>query len=228
MDAADAVVADFTSAPVGSLSIAAPVPFGLMFISPRVARFKALHPSLEITLDLNDQPLNLVEGNIDVAIRLGHLKTQGFAARKLGESPFLTVASPAYLQARGLPEKLADLSTHHCISYSNLDKPLEWTFISNGVRRDITVSSHYRSNNLLAIKDAAMAGLGIAQLPLWMVESEIKAGLLRPLLEKFPLPGFDIHAVFPTSKQIPRKVRLFVDFIKDELGTVSHLLGTRR
>ena len=228
LDEADAAVADLNVLSMGTLNIAAPVPFGLMFISPRVARFKMLNPGIEINLDLNDQSLNLVEGNIDVAIRLGHLKMQGFAARKLGESPVMMVASPEYLSARGVPESPQQLGTHNCIVYRNQDNPLEWTFGKQGVPFSLIVSSNYRSNNLLVLKDAALAGVGIARLPIWMVEPDIKAGLLKPVLEHIQLPGYDIHAVFPSSRQITAKVRLFVEFIKAELSTVGFFLGKHR
>lgn len=228
LDEADAAVADLTVLSMGTLNIAAPVPFGLTFISPRVARFKLLNPGIDINLDLNDQSLNLVESNIDVAIRLGHLKMQGFAARKLGESPVMIVASPEYLIARGVPETLPQLMMHNCVVYTHQDNPLEWKVESNAGSRSLIVTSNFRSNNLLVLKDAALAGVGIARLPLWMVDADIKAGLLRPLLEHIRFPGFEIHAVFPTSRQIPAKVKLFVDFIKTELSSVGFFLGIRR
>jgi DNA-binding transcriptional LysR family regulator len=227
LDEADATVADLTSLTVGTLNIAAPVPFGLMFISSRVARFKTLHPALQINLNLNDQSLNLVEGNIDVAIRLGELNTQGYAVRKLGESPFVTVAAPAYLGIYGTPARPDELLAHNCVVYAQQDNPLEWHFSKADKTRTVMVSSNFRSNNLLVLKDAAIAGVGVARLPLWMVDTEIKAGLLRPVLENFSLPPFAIHAVFPSSRQIPAKVRLFVNFIKEELGSVSYFLGKR-
>jgi len=115
LEEADAAVTDLTSLTVGMLNIAVPVPFGLMFISPRVARFKSLHPALQINLNLNDQPLNLVEGQFDVAIRLGELNTQGHAVRKLGESPFVTVAAPIYLGFHGTPSKPDELASHNCL-----------------------------------------------------------------------------------------------------------------
>ena len=219
---------DSNSGAMGTLSIAAPVPFGLMFISPRVVRFKEINPALAINLDLNDQPLNLVEQNIDVAIRLGHLNTPGLVARKLGSSPFVAVASPAYLSSRGTPGTPDNLISHNCLVYSNQDKPLEWSFESSAGSRSIAVTSNFRSNNLLALKDAAVAGIGIARLPLWMADSEIKSGLLKPVLDHVQLPAFGIHAVFPSARQIPAKVRLFVDFIQGELSSIPYFLGAQR
>lgn len=228
LDEADSAVGELNAGATGTLNISAPVPFGLTFISPRVVRFKQLHPLLTINLDLNDQPLNLVERNMDVAIRLGHLNTPGLVARRLGESPFVAVAAPAYLAARGTPASPEELAAHNCLAYSNQEKPLEWGFESADGVRSIIVAGNYRSNNLLALKDAAVAGLGIARLPLWMVDSEIKSGLLRTLLDHAGHPAFGIHAVFPSSRQIPPRVTQFVDFMKAELGAVSFFLGAHR
>lgn len=228
LEEADTAVGNLSSDTVGSLNVAAPVPFGLAFISPRVARFKGLHPALAINLDLNDQPLNLVEQNIDVAIRLGHLNTPGLVARKLGESPFVAVASPAYLSLRGVPDTAKELVDHNCVVYTHQVNPTEWCFEEEGEPSAVTVTSNYRSNNLLAVKDAALAGIGIAGLPLWMVDAELKASLLQPVLGKVRLPAFGIHAVFPSARQIPTKVKLFVDFMQNELGSLAYFLGMRR
>jgi len=228
LDEADAAVGDLNSGAMGTLNVAAPVPFGLMFISPRVVRFKQLNPTLAINLDLNDQPLNLVEQNIDVAIRLGHLNSPGLVARRLGNSPFVAIASPEYLLLRGAPDTPEELIAHNCLVYSNQAKPLEWIFGNSAGSRSVVVASNYRSNNLLALRDAAIAGAGIARLPLWMVDSEIKSGVLRPVLNHVQIPPFGIHAVFPSARQIPTKVSLFVDFMQHELSSISYFLGAQR
>lgn len=224
LDEADAAVNDINRGTVGSLKIGAPVPFGLTFISPRAVRFQARHPLLKINLDLNDQPLNLVEENIDVAIRLGRLSQPGLVARRLGDSPFVAVAAPAYLSTRGMPRSPKDLTTHDCLVYTQQASPSEWSFRGKSSAQTVSVTGNYQSNNLLSLKDAAIAGIGIAKLPLWMVDSEIKAGSLHRVLEKHPLPAFGIHAVFPTARQIPAKVRLFVDFLQTELSAVPYFL----
>lgn len=224
LDEADAAVKDINRGAVGSLKVGAPVPFGLMFISPLVARFQLRHPMLRINLDLNDQLLNLVEENIDVAIRLGHLKQPGLVARRLGDSPFVTVAAPAYLSTRGVPQSPRDLKSHDCLIYTGQSDPAEWSFRGKSSVQTVTVAGRYESNNLLSLRDSAIAGSGIARLPLWMVDQAIKVGTLKRVLEKHPVPAFGIHAVFPTARHIPAKVRLFVDFLQSELGAVPYFL----
>jgi len=227
LEDADTAVGDSTLGATGTLKIAAPVPFGLVFVAPRVARFQARHPALEIDLDLNDRPLNLVEENIDVAIRLGHLASPGLVARKLGDSPFVAVASPAYLSLRGAPRVPKDLTTHNCLVYTQQANPSVWAFEGGATPYSVAVAGNYRSNNLLALKEAAIAGIGIARLPLWMADAEIKVGALRLVLENVRLPAFGIHAVFPSARQIPAKVKLFVDFMQDELSSIPYFLGMR-
>jgi DNA-binding transcriptional LysR family regulator len=220
-------VADANQNATGTLKIAAPVPFGLIFVSSCVARFQVSHPAMEINLALDDRPVDLVEENVDVAIRLGHLVNPGLVARKLGESPFVAVASPAYLSLRGMPRSPKDLETHNCLAYTQQANPTVWEFEGGAASYTLTVGGNYRSNNLLALKDAAVAGIGIACLPLWMVDAEIKLGLLRLVLENARLPAFGIHAVFPSASRIPDKVKMFVDFMQGEFSSVPYFLGVR-
>lgn len=228
LDEADALVSNLQLGLTGTLNIAAPVPFGLMFISPLLIRFRQMHPGLVIDLELNDKPSNLVEQNIDVAIRLGHLATPGIVARKLGDSAFVIVASPAYLAGRGRPGTPGDLHDHECLLYSNQLNPGEWTFTSAGIHQAVAVSGSYRCNNLLALKDAAVAGLGVACLPQWMVDVELDSGSLCHVLPEACPPAFDIHAVFPSARQIPAKVSVFVEFLREELGGNRFFSASRR
>lgn len=221
LEEADASLTNLRSLATGTLRVTAPVPFGLMFISPRLIRFKAMHPALSIDLNLNDQPLDLIEHDIDVAIRLGHLRTVGLVARKLGSSPFVCVASPEYLGLHGTPQTPEALAEYNCIVYSNLERPLEWTFPGG---RKVSVSSNYQCNNLLGIRDAVVAGLGIARLPLWLVDSHIRSGTLQAILPSFPTPPYEIHAVLTAGRKSPAKTALFVDFLRQELESVSYFL----
>jgi DNA-binding transcriptional LysR family regulator len=224
LDEADAVVAGLQGHISGTLKIAAPVPFGLTFISPRVARFHMQHPGLQVEIDLDDRALNLVEEKIDVAIRLGDPGTPGLVARRLGDSRFVAVASLTYLAARGVPKRPEDLAVHNCLAYAHQSERWEWRTVRS-VARTVNVSGNYRSNNLLALRDAALAGIGVARLPQWMVDAEIKSGALRRVLEDYHLPSFGIYAVFPSARQMPAKVRAFVEFMREELGTVAYFLG---
>lgn len=224
LDEAEASLKAQTASLGGTLRIAAPVPFGVMFVSPLVARFGAMYPGITVSLDLSDRFTNLVEVRVDVAIRLGHIDAPGTVVRKLGESPFVAVASPAYLAAHGTPTTPGALASHQCLTYSIQTAPLEWRFEGAPVVR---VPSRYRSNNLLALKEAALCGIGISRLPLWMVDAEIGSGRLVRILEQARLPTYAIHAVFPSVRQIPARVGAFVDFIRDEFAGVGYFQAQR-
>lgn len=211
----------------GKLNIAAPVPFGLMFVSPRAARFQALHAGLSIRLDLNDRLVDLVAANIDVAIRLGRVGGAEVAARKLGDSPFLSVAAPDYLARRGTPSRPDELHHHDCLVYDPVASVVEWDFDPACGAEPVAITGRYRANNLLALRDAALAGLGIARLPLWMVAADIDNATLRPIFVEYPPPPFAIHAVFPTPRRIPAKARLFADFMRDELASLACFSSVR-
>lgn len=222
LDEAEAILIENNRGAVGLLKISAPVPFGLMFISTRIIRFQQHFPQLKINLNLTDQQLNLVEENIDVAFRLGHLTQPNLVVRKIGESPIVMVATPAYLSKRGVPQKPKDLVIHNCLIYTLQDNPRVWSFYGRKSPEFISITSYYESNNLLSLKDAATAGVGIARLPLWMVDAEVKSGTLHRVLDEYPLPALDINAVFPTAQQIPSKVRLLVDFMQEELNSIPY------
>lgn len=227
LEEADAAVGAAQAGLGGQLNIAAPVPFGLMFVSPRAARFQARHPGLAIGLDLDDRLVDLVAANIDVAIRLGRVGGGGVAARKLGDSPFLTVATPDYLARRGVPARPEELESHDCLVYDPAAGAVTWEFDAASGAAPVGVTGRYRCNNLLALRDAALAGLGIARLPLWMAAPDLDAGALRPVLTGFPPPPFAIHAVFPTPRRIPAKARLFADFMQEELAGLASFTGAR-
>ncbi|MDX9766958.1 MAG: LysR family transcriptional regulator [Ectothiorhodospiraceae bacterium] len=226
LETAEAAVGVAQSRVGGSLGISAPIPFGLMFVSPRTARFMMLHPDLTIRLDLNDRFVDLAKENIDVAIRLGQTGDAGVGVRKLGESPFLTVASPDYLARRGTPLQPPELLDHDCLIYGSSPGAVEWRFAA-GCAEPLRLSGRFRSNNLLAVRDAALAGNGIARLPAWMAGPDIEAGNLRALLPDHPPPSMDIHAVFPSPRRIPAKARLFADFLQDELAALALFPGLR-
>lgn len=228
LEEADAAVAAAQSEIGGALAIAAPVPFGLMFVSPAVARFQSLSPGLAISLELNDRHVDLVEENIDVAIRLGRVGGGELAARKLGDSPFLTVATPGYLARYGTPVVPESLREHKCLVYSPEPGHVQWDFAAPAGVMTVGVAAAYRCNNLLVLKDAAVAGLGIARLPQWMVASELASGALCAVMADYPPPPYAIHAVFPSPRGIAAKARRFADFMQDELAGFACFTGVRQ
>jgi DNA-binding transcriptional LysR family regulator len=158
--------------------------------------------------------VNLVEQGIDVAVRMGRLADSTLGARYLGVNPWVLVASAAYLVARGTPAVPADVSQHTALVYSSVQGDERWHFSGpDGVTLSVPVQGPLRSNNLSVLLAAARAGMGLALLPRYVAHDSLASGALVPLLEQWSLPSQEIHAVYPSPKLLPSKVRSFCDFL---------------
>lgn len=209
----------------GKLRVAAPMSFGIRHLSSAIADFLAMHPQLDIELDLNDRRVDLVSEGYDFAVRIGKLPDSTLVARTLAPCRHLVCASPAYLAERGLPSRPADLADerHDCLVYSNRAVGEQWRFRIDGEWR--TVKAHVGRlgvNNGEVLQTALLAGLGVAALPTFLVGDAIRDGRLVQLLAEHPLESPDIYAVWPPARQLSAKVRALVDFLSARLGPVPY------
>ncbi|RVU31619.1 LysR family transcriptional regulator [Neptunomonas marina] len=191
----------------GKLRLTAPVTLGERAIAPLVNQFLAEHPELEITLRLTNQPLDLVEGGYDLAIRLGKLESSSMMARKLAPRIPYVCASPDYLARCGVPNTLAELEQHNCL-LGTLDY---WRFQVEGRERVVRVRGNLSCNSGHALLDAALQGLGIVQLPDYYVENALAQGRLVSLLAQYRIPDEGIWALYPNNRQLSPKVRQLLD-----------------
>ena len=206
----------------GILRVAAPVAFGLRVLMPHVRSFLKAHPNIEIDLKLNDNVIDLVEQGIDVAVRIAHLPDSGLIARQIGKSRAVLVASRGYIA--GLPDGLAlpttpdDLRMHACIVYTERPTKNTWTFSNAlGESVSVTVNGPLQSNSSEAVRSATLSGLGIAYVPIWHFEDEIKSGEMQILLADWPVPALPIHLVSPSQRRQTAKVRTFSDYLTSVL-----------
>lgn len=199
----------------GKLRIATSVAFGRRVVTPLILDFMRAQPEIEIDLRCDDAYIDLVAQGIDVSVRLGRLADSSLAARTLGFNPWAVVASPGYLDRRGVPATPADLERHDVLVYSSVhgDDHLHFHHPRDG-RTTVRVRGPFRSNNLSSLLAAARDGIGIAALPLYVAGRSLAQGHLRALLAGHELPGQEIHAVFPSPKLLPTRVSAFVDFLK--------------
>ncbi|RDH84106.1 MAG: LysR family transcriptional regulator [endosymbiont of Galathealinum brachiosum] len=212
---AEASVGQSQSEPTGTLRISATEPFGKIYIVPFLWDFLNQYPKLKMDLILENRYVDLVKEGVDVAIRVGPMKDSSLIARKIGNSPRVTVASPEYLSTRGEPEKPSDLTDHDCITYSLSNATTEWVFKGPEKTEKITVSGRLRASSPDVIGEATVSGLGISTMMLYSAKDYIKQGKLKVILKEFELSSYDINAVYPERKFVPQKVKSLISFLRD-------------
>lgn len=201
--------------PTGTLRVNVPVTFGRLEIVPRLWEFLARYPDLNVELIMDDHQIDLVKEGVDMAIRVGVLADSSMIARKIGDSPRVTVASPDYLAIHGEPQTLQDLKQHDCIVYTLLSTRNTWHFTGPRGKETIRVRGRFTTNNPDAIREAALAGTGIAVTPTWLIGNCVEQGKLKILLQDYVPTPFEIHAVYPERRFVPAKVRSFIDYLRE-------------
>ncbi|MBV9077113.1 MAG: substrate binding domain-containing protein, partial [Methylobacteriaceae bacterium] len=193
--------------------------FGVRWIAPILASLHARHPRLVVDLGLIDRVVDPVEEGWDVAVRIGAIRDTPLVARRLAACRTIVAASDAYLAARGRPSRIAELSDHDCLGYTLSASlgPERWHFEADGSVA-VSVSGPVRASNGDALREAAIAGLGLVYQPVFLLADAIRAGQLRPLALDRPtleLPG--IFALYPAGRRAPPKVRAFVEALATAL-----------
>ncbi|WP_406869245.1 LysR family transcriptional regulator [Paraburkholderia fungorum] len=218
-DAADALAADQLSEPRGKLRVSMPVHFGRRCVAPVLLAFAQRHPRLELDLSFNDRLVDLAEDDYDLSIRTGGLGDKaGVIARRIARQHMVVCAAPAYLAAHGHPRRIEELSTHQAIIYRRSGRIRPWLFPCAGNSPvEVTPSNRLRFDDLDAIADAAVLGMGLAWLPYWLVRERIQTGSLVHLLPDQPEYLYDVYAVWLQTPHLPLKVRLAVDALAQAL-----------
>lgn len=205
--------------PSGTLRATAPMSFGLELIAPALPEFLAKHPKLVVDLAFDDRQRDLVAEGIDVAVRVTQLADSSLVARRLAPVRMVVVASPRYLERRGAPRTPDELRAHDCLVYTLRPSPDAWRFDGPGGERFLVpVRGSYYANNGMALREALVAGHGIALMTTFTVGDDIRSGRLVRVLPGYAAPELAAHAVYPQRRLVPPKVRAFVDFLADRFG----------
>jgi LysR family transcriptional regulator for bpeEF and oprC len=202
--------------PRGLLRIDLPTAIGRQFVVPALPRFSAQYPELRVVAILEDRRVDLLEEGVDAAVRIGPLADSSLVARRVYEANFVTCASPDYLALNGTPQTPADLAGHQCLGlYSlSLGAALEWVFEKDGERVAFRPAGALAVSNAEALLDAAIAGAGIAMAFDAMAGRWIASGALRPILQDWQRKDrYPISVVYPQSRHLSAKVRVFSDFV---------------
>lgn len=213
-------ISELQQTPKGNLRISVPMVFGRLYIAPLIAEFLKRYPDIQLQMQMDDKTTDLIADGFDLAIRIGELPDSSLIARKIAPCLSVICASPAYLAQHGLPMVPSELTQHNCLFYSYFQDGVEWSFHSPDGMQRIQPKGNYQVNNSDAIHLACLDGLGIANLPRFIVESDLQAGRLQTILTDFPLPEHGIYAVYPQRKYLPTKVKVLIEFLMEKLGKI--------
>jgi DNA-binding transcriptional LysR family regulator len=202
----------------GNLRVNAPVTFGQMHLVGAVAAFLDRYPETSVELGLDDRIVNVVEGGFEVVIRIGRLPDSGLIARKLLSDRLVICAAPAYLEERGVPATVADLTAHNCLHYALVTRALEWRFRKAGGEFSVPTRGNFAVSDGTALREAALAGVGLAVVPSFIVAQDVREGRLQLVLEGARRAGIGIFAVTPHRSRVPARAKAFTDFLARRLA----------
>lgn len=210
---ADSSISNMATSLQGNLLISVPRDFGLLYISPNLPKFIELHPNLHVEIEFEDKRVDLVAEGYDLALRIGYMQDSSLVARKISSSPMHFVASPSYLEARGIPLTPDDLEYHQGLLYKSSLNQVHWQSTKANQIQRYKIQSKVVSNNGMALLEMAKAGLGISNSPSFFVKEALASGELVEILSEYKQKPLDIYVVYPNRRHLPAKVRAFIEFL---------------
>lgn len=208
--------------PAGLLRIEMPTALGRLRIVPELGKLAARHPQLRINATFSDTLTDLIAAELDAVVRIGFPRDTRLMVRRVGTVRYIVCAAPAYLAAHGAPRDLDDLDRHDCIRRTppGGDSVMSWWFrhpdTGEAFNRPVSGTITFNTND--AVVEAGLAGAGLVQLHTYMAEPHLKSGALVQVLGDYAVDGPPISVLFPSSKQLPLKVRAFIDFVAEVLA----------
>lgn len=220
---ADRSLGPMQQAPQGLLRISAPITLTLLTpLSAAMPKFLDRYPELSVDLRLDDRRVNIVEEGFDIAIRASDsLEDSSLVARKLMTAPHVVCAAPSYLERFGAPQTPEDLRIHTCIQFTLSGHPDEWEFRRGNRSVRVPIASRYKVTSSLAVRDALRAGFGLSLIPWIYVKQDVEQGRLSTVLDEWSAVELSVYAVYPSKRHIPAKLRVFIDFLVEELNERS-------
>jgi DNA-binding transcriptional LysR family regulator len=215
---AELMVEGLARAPRGLLRVSAPVYFGHVYVAPLLAALVRAQPELRVELSLSDRFVDLVAEGFDLAVRVGAAPVASLVARRLARIPYVACASPAYLERRGRPLVPKDLLDHECLRYTLASTPHAWRFKARGGEESlIPITGSFSSNHSGALREAAIAGVGVVYLPRFYVVEALESGELTSVLEAYSNVELAVSAVYPQAPLVPPKTRACFDWLARDL-----------
>ncbi|MDH6149543.1 MULTISPECIES: LysR family transcriptional regulator [Paraburkholderia] len=198
--------------PAGRLRVDMPAAFGRRILVPILLQIAQKNPDLQLTMTFSDHLIDPIEEGVDLVIRFGELQSSsGLIARRLTRQRMVIAASPEYLEQRGTPGRLEDLELHACILGHRRGQPLSWRVNINGESRRISPPATHQISDGDSIVEAALAGMGLCQMPMSLLRRHLESRALLSVLDDFSSDLIDVHAVWPKVAHLRPKVRHVVD-----------------
>lgn len=209
--------------PLGSLRIIAPRSFGTLHLGSALAQFSAMYSDMHVKLVLSSSTSNEFDfaSDFDVALRLSPLASSTIVARKIASLRWAVCAAPSYLQQHGTPKLPRELTEHNCLLHAADFPDRFWRFGDSRRHRTIKLKGSFSADSVIALRDAAIAGLGIALLPMYCAGDALREGKLVQLLENHALPETPLFVLIADNRHIPRKIRLLIGFLAKWAGGLN-------
>ncbi len=218
-----------TATPRGTLRLSCSVTFGTLYVAPALAAMRWRHPDIEFDVEMADRMVDLVDEGFDAAVRIGPLGGDNLVGRRVGSTRLVTCASPAYLARHGTPKTPADLARHDCLLYRYSAQRDLWSFVERGGREQrVRVTGPVHSNNGSFSAAMAVAGVGVAFEPDFIVGPDVRAGRLVPILTAYAPAPSGIHVVYASRRHLSAKVRALADFLGERFATPEWALDLPR
>jgi DNA-binding transcriptional LysR family regulator len=221
VDEAEASVAGRPGIPRGLLRLTVPDAFGRLVVLPLLQKYLEAWPDVQVEVSFTDRQADMVEEGFDLAVRIGEAPPDTrLVSRVIARYKAMLCASPSYLAKRGEPLHINELAGHDCLIFSSRNRRQSWRFLADdGAWVKAQGKSRLRLDSGEAIRDAAVAGLGIAFLPDFLVTGDLAAGRLQQVLHKHEAEDVKIVTIYPTRRLLEPRVRCFIDLMVEELGT---------
>jgi len=202
----------------GRLVVSAPVTFARLHVMPHLPQFLQQYPQLQLDIMLDDRNIDLLEGGVDVALRLGALSDSDMTARRIGRSPLVVAATPAYLAAHGEPQHPSELGEHAAILYNRPDSGAPYLFQRDGEQEEVPLRGRMRVSAAEGVRAAVLSHMGLTVASEWMFAPELVSGQVRRVLADWTLPAVDLWAVFSSGRKASAKARAFAAFVEQLLA----------
>ncbi|WP_411991984.1 LysR family transcriptional regulator [Agarivorans sp. DSG3-1] len=217
-----AEVGEYGESLSGKIKISVPTISGELLLAEALASFCEQYPDISVDMSMDNRFVDLLEGGFDLAIRTGSLPDSSLIARHIIDSHWVVVASPRYLAKRGIPWTPDELTKHRCLSYSYQEGGAEeWMFHSKQQTQAVRVNSGFSTNNARALRTAAIAGHGVIYVPRCLVHEDLAAGRLQEILVGQAAKVLGIYAVYPFTRQQPKKIKLLIEHIRQRYLAIA-------